>query len=80
MLPHPYIRYADLSRQLFTYLEQLEDPVRLRTPGVEAKLNIEDAALYRQPFTYLFLKNKIVLIQELLLFTDSSPQTYCRSN
>jgi len=24
---------SDLYRQLFIYLEQLEDPVRLRTPG-----------------------------------------------
>ena len=37
MLPHPYIRDADLYRQLFTYLEQLEDPARLRTPGAEAR-------------------------------------------
>ena len=49
MMPHPYIRDADLYRQLFTYLEQPEDPVRLRTPGAEAKLNI---ALYRKPSTY----------------------------
>ena len=35
MLPHPYIRDADLYRQLFKYLEQLEDPFRLRTPGAD---------------------------------------------
>ena len=53
MLPHPYIRDADLYRQLFTYLDQLEDPVRLRTPGAEAKPDTGDADLYRQLFTYL---------------------------
>jgi len=40
MLPHPYIRDADLYRQFFKYLEQLEDPVRIWTPGAEVKLNI----------------------------------------
>ena len=34
-------------------LEQLQDPVRPRTPGAEAVPNIGDAALYRQLFTYL---------------------------
>ena len=34
-------------RQLFIYLEQREDPVRLRTPGAEAKPDIGDADLYR---------------------------------
>ena len=53
MLHHPYIRVADLYRQLFTYLDQLEDPVRLRTPGAEAKPDTGDADLYRQLFTYL---------------------------
>ena len=37
MLPHPDIGDTDLYRQLFTFLEQLEDPVRPRTPGAEAK-------------------------------------------
>ena len=36
-LPTPEIGKADLYRQLSTYLEQLEDLVRLRTPGVEAR-------------------------------------------
>ena len=49
----PYIGDAALYRQLFIYLEQLEDPVRHRTSGAEAKPDIEDAALYRQLFTYL---------------------------
>ena len=53
MLPHPYIRDAALYRHLFIYLEQLEDPVRLRTPGAEAKPDTGDADLYRQLFTYL---------------------------
>jgi len=44
MLPHPYIRDADLYRQLFKYLEQLEDPFRLRTPGADTG----GAAFYRQ--------------------------------
>ena len=35
-------------RQLFITLDQLEDPVRLRTVGAEAKLNTGDAALYRE--------------------------------
>ena len=73
MLPHPYIRDADLYRQLFTYLEQLEDPVRLRNPGAEAKPNTGDAALNRQLSTYPWLKNKMILIQEMLLLTDNSP-------
>jgi len=51
--PEPYIGNAAFYRQLFIYLEQLEDPVRPRTPGAEAKPDIEDAALYRQLFTYL---------------------------
>ena len=36
MLPCPYIRDA----YIFTYLEQLENLVRLITPGAEAKLYI----------------------------------------
>ena len=35
MLLHPDIGDAALSRQLFTYLEQLEAPVRPRTPEAE---------------------------------------------
>ena len=46
MVPHPHIRDSDLYRQLFTYLEQLEDPVRLRTLGAEAKPDTGDADLY----------------------------------
>ena len=42
----------DLYRQLFIYLELLEDSVRLRTPGAEAKSDTGDAALYRQLSTY----------------------------
>ena len=49
----PFIGDATLDRQLFTYLEKLEDPVRPRTPGAEAKPDIGDAALYRQLLTYL---------------------------
>ncbi|XP_023347925.1 probable G-protein coupled receptor CG31760 [Eurytemora carolleeae] len=44
---------ADLYRQLFIYLEQLQDLVRLRTKGAEAKPDAGDAALYRQLFIYL---------------------------
>ena len=44
---------AVLYRQLFTYMEQLEDPARPRTPVEEAKPYIGDTALYIQPFTYL---------------------------
>ena len=106
MLLHSYIRDVDLYRQLFRYLELLEDPIRLRTPGAEAKPDTEDADLYRQLFIYLELledpvrlrtlgaeakpdtgdaalyrqlsiyplqKNKMILKQEMLLFTDSSP-------
>jgi hypothetical protein len=50
--PHPYIRDDDLYRQLFTYLEQLEDPVRLRNPGAEVKPDTGDAAVNRQLSTY----------------------------
>ena len=48
MLPHPYIRDADIYRQIFKYLEQLEDPFRIRTPGAEAKPDTGGAAFYRQ--------------------------------
>ena len=42
MLPiTPEIGDADLYRQLSTYLEQLEDLVRLRTPGAEARPVVE---------------------------------------
>ena len=53
MPPQPYIRDTDLYRHLLTYLEQLKDPVGLWTSGAEAKLIIEDTALYRQLFTDL---------------------------
>ena len=53
MMLHPDIGDAALDRQLFTYLEQVEDTVRPRTPGAEAKPDIGDAALYRRLFTYL---------------------------
>ena len=43
---------TDLYRQLFTYLELLEDPVRLRSLGTEAKPDAGDSALYRQLSTY----------------------------
>ena len=72
MLLHSYIRDADLYRQLFTYLEQLEDPARLRNPGAEAKPDTGDAALNRQLSSYPSLKNKMILIQEMLLLTDNS--------
>ena len=75
-----YIVNADLYRRLFSYLEQLEDPVRLRTPEAEAKLDTGDAALYRQLFTYPCQKNKMILIQEMLLIKDNSPHICCRSN
>ena len=41
MLPTPETGEANLYRQLFTYLEQLEDLVRLRTPGAEARPVVE---------------------------------------
>ena len=44
----------DLYR-LFIYLEQLEDPVQLRTPGAEAKPDTGDADLYIQLFIYMEL-------------------------
>ena len=53
MMLHPDIGDAALDIQLFTYLEQVEDTVRPRTPGAEAKPDIGDAALYRRLFTYL---------------------------
>ena len=56
MLPHPDIRDPALDRQLFTYLEQLEDPVRPRTPGAGAIPDIGDTILYRQFSTYLLQK------------------------
>jgi hypothetical protein len=40
MLPHPDIGDAALDSQLFTCLEELEDPVRPRTPVAKAKLDI----------------------------------------
>ena len=46
MLPKPETGDADLYRQLFIDLEQLEDPVRLRTLGAEAKPDTGDADLY----------------------------------
>jgi len=52
MLPHLDIGDAALDRQLFTYLERLEDPVRPMTPGAEAKPDFGDTALCRQLFTY----------------------------
>ena len=52
MLPTPNTGDADLHRQLFMYLKQLEDLVRLRTPGAEARSDTGDAALYRQLSTY----------------------------
>jgi len=83
MLPQPDNGDAALDRQLFTYLEQLEDSFGPRIPGVEAKPDIRDAALYRQLFTYPLLKqlkNKINLRQRTLLFTDSSSQICYRSS
>ena len=56
MLPHPDIGDPALDRQLFTYLEQLEDPVRPRTPGAGAIPDIGDTILYRQFSTYLLQK------------------------
>ena len=44
MPPTPETWEADLYRQLFTYLEQLEDLVRLRTPGAEARPVVEPLA------------------------------------
>ena len=41
MLPTPAIGEVDLYRQLSTCLEQLEDLVRLRTPGAEARPVLE---------------------------------------
>ena len=41
MLPTAEIGEADLYRQLSTYLEQLEDLVRLSTPGAEARPVVE---------------------------------------
>ena len=35
MLPHPDIGDAALEGQLFTYLVQLKDPARPRTPGAD---------------------------------------------
>ena len=51
MQPKPDTGDAALYRQLFIYLEQLEDPVRLRTPGAEAKPDTGEADLYRQILT-----------------------------
>ena len=45
MLYHPGIGEVALCRQLFIYLEQLEDQVRLKTPGAEAKPDTGDADL-----------------------------------
>ena len=64
MLPHPDIGDTDLYRQLFSFLQQLEDPVRPRTPGAEAKPDLGDATIYRNLFTYSLQKNKMILIQE----------------
>ena len=80
MLPHHYIRYADLYRQLFTYLEQLEDPLRLRTPGAEAKPDTGDADLYIQLFTYLEqLDNPAKTVSNAIMnpwiSLDGAPQT-----
>ena len=52
MQPKPDTGETALYRQLFIYLEQLEDPVRLRTPGAEAKpADTGEADLYRQILT-----------------------------
>ena len=56
MLPHPDIGDTTLDRQIFTYVEQLEDPVRPRTPGAKAKPNIGDDAVHRHLLTYLLQK------------------------
>ena len=69
-------------RLIFTdpssYIWSSQKIVRLRTPGLEAKPDTGDAALYRQLFTYQLQKNKMILIQEMLLFTDNSPHICCR--
>ena len=44
MLPTPEIGEADSNRQLFAYLEQLEDLVRLRFLGAEARPAVEPIA------------------------------------
>jgi len=36
----PYIRDATLDKQLFTYQEKIEDPVRPGTPASEGKPDI----------------------------------------
>ena len=69
MLPHLNIRDADLYWQLFTYLDQLEDPVRLRTPESEAKPDTGDADLYRQCFIYL------EQLKDLVMTYDSKIRT-----
>ena len=52
----------------------------LRKTGAEAKPYTRDADLYIQLSTYPQKRNKMILIEEMLLSTDSSSHACCRSS
>ena len=58
MQPKPDTGETALYRQLFIYLEQMENPVRLRTPGAELNLILE-TLLFKDSSSYIWSRWKI---------------------